>query len=222
MKRAVLILALASSSCTVGPNYTRPATVIAPRWSNAVTGASARPSGVAWWEAFGDSQLDRLEHAAQTANLSIEQALARIDQADAAAAAAGAALAPSGQVDASAARAQQSLNSGLGQLSRFVPGILRTVNRGQVSASASWDIDFAGGQKQRVLLARALYRQPRLLVMDEGTAHLDTEHERAVNDAVAAMGITRIIIAHRKETIDAADRVLVMRNGKLEEAPASV
>jgi ATP-binding cassette, subfamily B, bacterial CvaB/MchF/RaxB len=80
----------------------------------------------------------------------------------------------------------------------------------------------SGGQKQRVLLARALYRQPRLLVMDEGTAHLDTEHERAVNDAVGAMGITRIIIAHRKETIDAADRVLVMRNGKLEEASASV
>jgi ATP-binding cassette subfamily B protein RaxB len=78
----------------------------------------------------------------------------------------------------------------------------------------------SGGQKQRVLLARALYRQPRILVMDEGTAHLDAVHERAVNAAIADMGITRIIIAHRKETIAAADRVLVMRDGRLHEAPA--
>jgi len=77
----------------------------------------------------------------------------------------------------------------------------------------------SGGQKQRVLLARALYRQPRLLVMDEGTAHLDTEHERAVNAAIARMGITRLIIAHRRETIEAADRVLVMENGQLFERP---
>jgi ATP-binding cassette subfamily B protein RaxB len=73
----------------------------------------------------------------------------------------------------------------------------------------------SGGQKQRVLLARALYRQPKILVMDEGTAHLDTVHERAVNAAIGAMGITRIIIAHRQETIEAAERILVMENGKL-------
>lgn len=77
----------------------------------------------------------------------------------------------------------------------------------------------SGGQKQRVLLARALYREPRLLVMDEGTAHLDTAHERAVNAAISQMGITRIIIAHRNETIEAADRVLVMDEGQLRERP---
>lgn len=76
----------------------------------------------------------------------------------------------------------------------------------------------SGGQKQRVLLARALYRQPRILVMDEGTAHLDTAHEVAVNTAIAAMGITRIVIAHRQETIAAAGRILVMTEGKLHEA----
>ncbi|GMN03056.1 ATP-binding cassette domain-containing protein [Erythrobacter sp. MTPC3] len=73
----------------------------------------------------------------------------------------------------------------------------------------------SGGQKQRVLLARALYRQPKILVMDEGTAHLDTDHERAVNDAISAMGITRIIIAHRKETIEASERILMMNGGIL-------
>ena len=73
----------------------------------------------------------------------------------------------------------------------------------------------SGGQKQRVLLARALYRKPKMLVMDEGTAHLDTEHEKVVNEAISAMGITRIIIAHRKETIELADRIMVMLNGQL-------
>jgi ATP-binding cassette, subfamily B, bacterial CvaB/MchF/RaxB len=73
----------------------------------------------------------------------------------------------------------------------------------------------SGGQKQRVLLARALYRKPKILIMDEGTAHLDAAHEQAVNSAISAMGITRIIVAHRRETIEAAQRILVMENGKL-------
>lgn len=75
----------------------------------------------------------------------------------------------------------------------------------------------SGGQKQRVLLARALYRAPKILLMDEGTAHLDTQRERAVNEAISAMGITRIIIAHRKETIETAKRILVMEGGQLSQ-----
>ena len=79
----------------------------------------------------------------------------------------------------------------------------------------------SGGQKQRVLLARALYRRPKILLMDEGTAHLDAQHEAAVNAAISAMGITRIVIAHREETISAADRVVEMRNGTLGD-PAAI
>ena len=66
----------------------------------------------------------------------------------------------------------------------------------------------SGGQKQRVLLARALYRRPRILFMDEGTSSLDTDKEREVNRNLRAMAMTRLIIAHRKDTIDAADRIL--------------
>lgn len=80
----------------------------------------------------------------------------------------------------------------------------------------------SGGQKQRVLLARALYRQPKILIMDEGTAHLDIVHEQAVNAAISAMGITRIIIAHRRETIEAAERILMMADGKLSPVDAPV
>lgn len=75
----------------------------------------------------------------------------------------------------------------------------------------------SGGQKQRLILARALYRQPRLLVMDEATSHLDRANETAVSDAIAGLGITRIVIAHRAETVAAADRVLVMTQGVLHE-----
>lgn len=77
----------------------------------------------------------------------------------------------------------------------------------------------SGGQKQRILLARALYRQPKLLIMDEGTAHLDVEHEKMVNEAIGGLGITRIIIAHRAETVASARTVFVMSgNGLLRRA----
>jgi ATP-binding cassette, subfamily B, bacterial CvaB/MchF/RaxB len=75
----------------------------------------------------------------------------------------------------------------------------------------------SGGQKQRILLARALYRRPRLLFMDEGTSHLDIATERQVTAAVKSLGLTRIIIAHRPETIASAPRRLVLRDGELQE-----
>jgi len=73
----------------------------------------------------------------------------------------------------------------------------------------------SGGQRQRILLARALYRRPQILVMDEGTAHLDTASERRVNAAIESMGITRIIVAHRAETIASARRVIEIVDGRI-------
>jgi ATP-binding cassette, subfamily B, bacterial CvaB/MchF/RaxB len=73
----------------------------------------------------------------------------------------------------------------------------------------------SGGQRQRVLLARALYRRPRILFMDEGTSNLDLDKEREVNRALAELKITRIVIAHRPETIRAADRIVVLREGQV-------
>ncbi len=73
----------------------------------------------------------------------------------------------------------------------------------------------SGGQRQRVLLARALYRKPRILVMDEGTSNLDIEKERSINRALASLSITRIVIAHRPDTVRAADRVVVLQDGQV-------
>ncbi|MCE0557245.1 peptidase domain-containing ABC transporter [Motilimonas sp. E26] len=64
----------------------------------------------------------------------------------------------------------------------------------------------SGGQKQRIILARALYRKPRILFMDEATSHLDINNEEKVNTNIKGLNITRVIVAHRPETIASADR----------------
>ena len=71
----------------------------------------------------------------------------------------------------------------------------------------------SGGQQQRVLLARALYKNPKILVLDEATSHLDVWNEQAVNAAIQKIPLTRIIVAHRPETIQMAERVIVLHNG---------
>ena len=73
----------------------------------------------------------------------------------------------------------------------------------------------SGGQKQRVLIARALYRLPGMLLLDEATSHLDIEREKAVNTTLKSVHMTRVVIAHRPETIRAADRVVRLANGKI-------
>ena len=73
----------------------------------------------------------------------------------------------------------------------------------------------SGGQKQRILLARALYKNPKLLILDEATSHLDIWNEQAVNAAIKQIQLTRIIVAHRPETISMAERVVVMQRGTI-------
>jgi ATP-binding cassette subfamily B protein RaxB len=67
------------------------------------------------------------------------------------------------------------------------------------------------------LIARALYRRPRILILDEGTSHLDLENERAVNAALSQLAITRLVVAHRPETLRAAGRVVSLEGGVMVE-----
>jgi ATP-binding cassette, subfamily B, bacterial CvaB/MchF/RaxB len=66
----------------------------------------------------------------------------------------------------------------------------------------------SGGQMQRIVLARALYRGPRILLLDEATSHLDEENERAINEAIRRLPISRVIVAHRRSTLEMADRIV--------------
>lgn len=79
----------------------------------------------------------------------------------------------------------------------------------------------SGGQKQRVILARALYRKPKLLLLDEATSHLDVERERAINQAVQRLKFTRVVIAHRPESLASADSIIYFRNAKLTPDPSN-
>ena len=76
----------------------------------------------------------------------------------------------------------------------------------------------SGGQKQRVLLARALYRQPKILFLDEGTAHLDVENERHINQSLRHLKMTRISVAHRPDITGGSDGII--RIGKTMEPGA--
>ena len=77
----------------------------------------------------------------------------------------------------------------------------------------------SGGEKQRVALARLLLKAPSVVVLDEATAHLDSESEAAVQRALAAAlaGRTSLVIAHRLSTIREADQILVIDDGRVTE-----
>ena len=86
-------------------------------------------------------------------------------------------------------------------------GMLTVVNPNSVS----------GGQAQRLLIARAVVGNPRILILDEATSALDDESQAAVTESIMSLGATRIVIAHRLSTIQNADRIYVLKKGKVDQ-----
>ncbi|MEJ2609071.1 MAG: ATP-binding cassette domain-containing protein [Candidatus Thiodiazotropha sp.] len=78
----------------------------------------------------------------------------------------------------------------------------------------------SGGQKQRILVARALYKQPEILVLDEATSHLDKDNQAHVHAALRSTGKTHISITHREELLSPTDRVFILNEGQLLEKPS--
>ncbi|MFF4835812.1 NHLP bacteriocin export ABC transporter permease/ATPase subunit [Streptomyces sp. NPDC001315] len=97
--------------------------------------------------------------------------------------------------------------AGLAEDIKRMPMGLHTIVAGSGAVS--------GGQRQRLMIAQALIRRPRILFFDEATSALDNETQRTVIESTKALNATRIVIAHRLSTVLDADRVIVMENGKV-------
>lgn len=98
-----------------------------------------------------------------------------------------------------------------------IDGEISAVPIGYDTLVGEMGINLSGGQKQRILLARALYRHPKILFLDESTSHLDEENEAWVNDAIAELAITRVLIAHRRSTILSANRIYDLKQQRFIE-----
>jgi subfamily B ATP-binding cassette protein MsbA len=98
-------------------------------------------------------------------------------------------------------------------------GFIRRLPEGYDTVIGERGVRLSGGERQRLAIARALLRDPPMLILDEATAHLDAEAEREVQEAIARLmaGRTVLVIAHRLATIARADRIVVLEDGAIVE-----
>ena len=146
---AGLFLSLTISGCSVGPDYQQPRSDVAAFHS--ADAALSRATGLpaprldSWWSGFNDPELSRIVGRALDQNLDLAAALARVEQARAAAHGAGAQLLPSFDLTTQAGKQRQSLESPIGSIARHLPGYDRDQSQYDAGVAASWEIDLFGG-----------------------------------------------------------------------------
>lgn len=163
LKRSLLLLLAAGlAGCAVGPDYQRPTTPLPERYlgQGALEQRQAAASAelIEWWGGFGDPLLTRYVTAALAQNLDLAQASARVAQARAGVGAATAALLPSGNVSAQAARAYQSVETPLGRVVNAQLGFDRYGSSYEANLGAAWELDLFGGLRRGREAALADYQ----------------------------------------------------------------
>lgn len=158
---AAILLALLAAGCAVGPHYNPAAAPLPDQFRGQAALAHRAATGstdlAEWWAAFDDAHLARLVTLALQQNLDLAQATARVSQARAAVGLANAALLPSGNVGAQAARAYQSVETPLGRVLNAAPGFDRHGTAYEANVSAGWELDLFGGLRRGKEAAMADY-----------------------------------------------------------------
>jgi NodT family efflux transporter outer membrane factor (OMF) lipoprotein len=159
---ALLLSVSVLTGCAVGPDYKGPEAAVSPGFLGRDVvihrGVQSQTELETWWAGFGDAQLTRFVSAALEKNLDIAQAAARVAQSRASLGRADAALHPSAQLSAQAAKAYTSVETPLGQVLDATPGFDRSGSSYEADVGASWEIDVFGGLRRGREAARAEYQ----------------------------------------------------------------
>ncbi len=232
-----MTLAAALAACAVGPDYQRPGTTLASFHNAAAVkarSASAAPPLDSWWTGFNDPVLESLVQRALIENLDLAASIARVQQARAAAQAAGARLLPTLDATAQATALHQSLNSPLGQIAPILPGYYRNQRIYDVGATASWEVDLAGGLRRgketagaEAQAAKAALAGTRITVAgDVADAYFQIRGNQAriafVREQIDVDGHLLNLVRQLRERGLANDRELSQTQAVLQQAQAAL